>query len=173
MHIKSVYLCYFVASCFYYSLIFRCIYMLQAYRYRRVEENRDLSVFLYYRFQTNSSVALSIGSARQEIIYGSILLANREVWNISKLRFMTAMRARELFRVIIVSRILQDEKEHARHLCIFFPVKKKKRANQRKVVTLGKSFFKIDDYQKHLSHFLEYWHILMKIRSNSIINLFN
>lgn len=84
MHIKSVYLCYFVvaSSFFYYSLILRCIYMLQAYRYRRVEENRDSSAFLYYRFQTNSSVALSIGSARQEIIYGSIPLANRETWNL-------------------------------------------------------------------------------------------
>lgn len=117
MHIKSVYLCYFVvASFFYYSLIFRCIYMLQAYRYRRVEENRDSLVFLYYRFQTNSSVALSIGSARQEIIYGSIPLANREMWNL-EIEIHREMHARELTPRNIVSRILQDEKEHARLLC--------------------------------------------------------
>lgn len=144
MHIKSVYLCYFVvASFFYYSLIFRCIYMLQAYRYRRVEENRDSLVFLYYRFQTNSSVALSIGSARQEIIYGSIPLANQEMWNL-KIEIHREMHARELTPRNIVSRILQDEKEHARLLCIFFSAKK--RANQKKVismcVTLDKSFLK-------------------------------
>lgn len=144
MHIKSVYLCYFVvASFFYYSLIFRCIYMLQAYRYRRVEENRDSLVFLYYRFQTNSSVALSIGSARQEIIYGSIPLANREMWNL-EIEIHREMYARELTPRNIVSRILQDEKEHARLLCIFFSAKK--RANQKKVismcVTLNKSFLK-------------------------------
>jgi len=90
--------------------------MLQAYRYRRVEENRDSLVFLYYRFQTNSSVALSIGSARQEIIYGSIPLANREMWNL-EIEIHREMHARELTPRNIVSRILQDEKEHARLLC--------------------------------------------------------
>jgi len=38
------------------------------------KENRDSSVPLYYRFQINSSVALSIGSARQEIMYDRFIL---------------------------------------------------------------------------------------------------
>lgn len=104
---------------FYYSLIFRCIYMLQAYRYRRVEENRDLSVFLYYRFQTNSSVALSIGSARQEIIYRSIPLANQEMWNLE----IEICRARELFRVISYLEFSRTKK-NTHGFFIFFSLRK-------------------------------------------------
>lgn len=43
MHIKSVYPCcccffFFIIFLFYYFLILRCIYTLQAYRYRRVKK---------------------------------------------------------------------------------------------------------------------------------------
>lgn len=81
--------------------------MLQAYRYRRVEENRDSSAFLYYRFQTNSSVALSIGSARQEIIYGSISLANQEMWNLEiKIHRDKYARERITLRIVLYLEIL-------------------------------------------------------------------
>lgn len=65
-----------------YSTLSLSAYMYTLYRpigTQTGKENRGSSAHFYYRYQTNSSVALSIGSARQEIIYESIPLANREI----------------------------------------------------------------------------------------------
>lgn len=67
-------MCILVASAFLFIIP---LYSAAYTRYRPIgtdgtgKENRVSSAFLYYyQLQTNSSVVLSIGSARQEIMYG-------------------------------------------------------------------------------------------------------
>lgn len=128
---------------FYYSVIFRCIYMLQVYRYRRVEENHDSSAFLYYRNQQQHRIEHWFGSPRNNIwIDSSCESRNVESQNRDFLRQICARKNS------IVSCILRD----------------KKRANLKKVISMRHwiNNFKIKDYQKkHLHYFLDYWHTLI------------
>lgn len=143
------------------------------------KENRGSSASFYYRLQTNSSVALSIGSARQEKIYGyfdsSCANRNRDLES----RLSWDKYARELFLRSIVSRLTQNEKEHGTRTAppFFFLPRGKNGWIERNPVSWNKTewFSFLKSIWSFSYCFLDYCtsRTLVQIKSNETTNYLN